>query len=197
MRTNILSFILNSNNRKNIALALFDYPDRLWSCSSLEDAVKMPHATVFRTIKGLVDFGILKTTKVNRRDLVYQLAKESPISDELHNVLTFEKRTAKIMAQKLVDELKLDKIFAILLYGSAVSGKMKSDSDIDVLFVLNKKDEELRRKINDTAAQLSVKFNKTISPVVLSMEEFKKEQKKQFLQSVENNLEVLYGETPF
>ena len=197
MRTNIFSTILSSNNQKELVLTLFDYPDRLWSCSSLEDATKLSHATVFRAIKGLADFGILKTIKINKRDLIYQLVKESPFSVELHNALTFEKRAVKTIAQKFVDEIKNNKISSIILYGSAVHGKMKSDSDIDILLIIKKENKESEKKIKDIAAQLSSKFNKTIAPVVLNKEEFKKEQRSQFLQSVKNNMEVLYGETPF
>lgn len=197
MRTNILSFALNSDNRRNLALALFDYPDRLWSCTSLEEITNLPHTTVFRTIKGLINFGILKTTKVNKRDLIYQLAKESPVSKEFYNALTFEKRTAKLISQEFANEIKFNKPLSIILYGSAVHGKMKPESDIDVLVILKKEDKHMQEKIKDIAAQLSSRFNKTIAPVVLSIEEFKKEQKKQFLQSVKNNMEVLYGETPF
>ena len=94
MRTNILSFVLASENRKDIVETLFEYPKRQWSCYTLEDLTKIPHATVFRTLKGLLNFGILKSIRINKKDVLYELVS-SPLSNELKKIIDIEKITTK------------------------------------------------------------------------------------------------------
>ncbi|MBI2046691.1 hypothetical protein HYT26_00810, partial [Candidatus Pacearchaeota archaeon] len=90
MRTDILSFVLGSKSRKDIARAMFEYPKRQWSCSAIEDLTKIPHATVFRAITGLRDFGILKSVKINRKDIIYELVR-SPMAEELYRAINIGK----------------------------------------------------------------------------------------------------------
>lgn len=87
MRTDVLSFIMSSENRKKIVKTLFEYPKKQWSCSSMEELSKFPHATVYRTLSGLRDFGILKSFKINKKDIVYELVNESPLAREIKRIL--------------------------------------------------------------------------------------------------------------
>src|SRR3989344_4735149 len=102
MRTDVLSFILGSENRANVAKALFEYPKRQWSCSALEDVTRLPHTTVFRTLRSLRDFGILRATKINRKDIVYEVVVESPFTQKLRYGIGVEKEAAIEISKKLV-----------------------------------------------------------------------------------------------
>lgn len=197
MRTNIISFVLSSENRKAIVKTIFEYPKRQWSCSALEELTKIPHATVFRTLKGLKDFNILKSVKINRKDIIYELVNDSPIAQELKRTLDIEKITAKKIANIFIGNIKSKKITSAILYGSSISGDIKPESDIDILVILNKHDKPLEKEIQDIAAELSSKLNKTISVTIMDIEEINKEKDKQFIKSVKSNMEILYGKTPF
>ena len=192
MRTDILSFALASENRKEIAKALFEYPKRQWSCTAMEETIKLPHATVFRALKGLAHFGILKQVKINKKDIIYELA-DSPLAAELKRAINIDKIAARSIAMDFVSKIK-HKAVSIVLYGSNVSGDLKPDSDIDVLVVA---DKVYRKYIFDVAAGISQKSNRTISPVVIDRGELNKENKSQFMRSVKENMEVLYGKKPF
>lgn len=188
---------MESENRKRVVTTLFEYPLRLWSCSTVEEVSRTPHATAFRTLHGLVEFGILKTVRINRKDIAYELAQNSPWTKELQRVFQLDKVAAKEVAKRFAKEAKSTKISSIIQYGSSVKGKLKPDSDIDILVVLKKHNKDLELKLLDIASKLSSDVNRTISVTIISSKEVQAEKNKQFLISVKANHEVLYGKTPF
>ncbi len=200
MRTNLFSFVLASEKRKKVIQGLLAYPKRQWSCSSLEEITKLPHATVFRTIKGLEHYGILRSSKVNRKDIVYEFTRQSPLVRELERLMSAEKHAARTIAAEFIRNITTKRIKAgiksIILYGSTVRGTMKPGSDIDILIVMNRREKKQEQRIHDIAAQLSLRYNIVISIVIMDKQEIRQEKKKLFLQSVKESMEVLYGKTP-
>lgn len=197
MRTDLLSFVMESENRKRVVTALFEQPKRLWSCSSVEETSGTSHATAFRTMQGLAEFGILKTMRINRKDIIYELVQNSPWAKELQRTLQLDKIAAREAAIKFVRRIKSTKVGAVIQYGSSVRGKMKADSDIDVLIIIKKHDKELELKLLNMASKLSSEVNRTMSATIMSSTEVQAEKNQQFLISVKANHEVLYGKTPF
>lgn len=191
-----MSFVLSSENRKSIVRTLFEYPKRQWSCSALEDLTKISHATVFRTLNGLLNFGILKSIKINKKDIIYELVS-SPLSKELKKVLHIENAAAKKILSEFLKKIKSKSIYSIVLYGSFVEGSIKPESDIDVLIILGAHDKILEEKILDIAASMSSKSNKTISAVIMDIKEISEEKNSQFIKSVQDNMELIYGKKPF
>lgn len=197
MRTDIMSFVLSSENRKKVAKMVFSYPKRQWSCSSLEELTGIPHSTVFRTLNGLRDLGILKSVKINRKDVLYEFVKDFPLAKELEKMLSIEEAAVRKAAKDFIKKIKSKRISSAILYGSSVSGGLNPESDIDILIVLCKHDKDLEREILDTSAKASLKMNKTISVTIMDLEELNKEKDSQFIKSVMSNMEVLYGKKPF
>jgi len=196
MRTDIISFILSSENRKQIVRTIFEYPKRQWSCSTLEDLTKISHATVFRTLKGLRDFGIFKSTKINKKDIIYELIN-SPLTKELKRIINIEKISIRKIIKNFINKIKSKNIYSTILYGSSVRGNLKPESDIDILIILYKHNRILEKKILNIAAELSSKFNKTISTTIMDIKEVNKEKNTQFIKSIKENMEVIYGKKPF
>ena len=195
MRTNIVSFILASENRIRIVKALSSYPQRQWSCTFVEEIAKLPHATVFRTLRSLRAFGLLKSVKINKRDLLYEVVSQSPQWQELQRVLDFDKITMRNIAEEFTTLIRSREITAVILYGSSVQGDIKPESDIDILVICENIKKEA--EIQDIAAQLSTKVNKTISVVVMTLKQFQREKNSSFTQSIQKSMEVLYGKNPF
>jgi len=189
-------FALGSENRKKIVITLFRYPRRQWSCSGVEEITKIPHATVFRTMQGLEKYGLLKSTRINKKDILYELT-ESPLGKELVRLARIEEIIARNMAKEFVRKVKSKQIVSIILYGSTLKGAVKPESDVDILVVIDKHGEIQERKINDIAAELSSKYNKTIAPTIMTLEEVKNEKEGQFIKSVKEMSEILYGKEPF
>ncbi len=197
MRTNILAYVLGTEHRQKIVRALFAYPKRQWSCSTLEEITKLPHATVLRTLWGLRDFGMLKSSKINKKDIIYELVQESKLIPEIERGLNVDQNTARSIAGEFAQAIKSKDIKAIILYGSTVKGGMKPESDIDLLIILKKHNQEREYALYDQASTFSSKYNKTISPLIMDSKEIKTEKEGQFLRSVKESMEVLYGKTPF
>lgn len=196
MKIDIISFILSSENRKKIVKTIFEYPKRQWSCSALEDLTKISHATIFRTLRGLRDFNILKSVKINKKDILYELVN-SPLAKELKKIINIEKITTKKVAQKFINKIKSKNIYSAILYGSSVEGNLKLGSDIDILIILYKHNKILEKEIFNIAAELSSKFNKTISTIIMDIKEVNKEKNSQFIKSIKTNMEIIYGKKSF
>lgn len=197
MRTNILSYILGSERRKKIVQTLWEYPTRLWSCSTLEEITKLPHATVFRTLQGLHYFGLLKSRKINKKDILYELVGDSPYIIELKKAFNFEEVSIRKIINPFLKKIKPKQICSLIIYGSAAKGELRPESDIDLLLILNKHQPEQEKDIYDLAAEVSARFNKTLSITIMDKQEIKKEKMGHFLKSVKANMEVLYGKKPF
>lgn len=188
---------MSSENRKKIVKTLVLYSKRQWSCSSMEEITEMSHATAFRTLTSLAYYGLLKTTKINRKDIIYELVLESPFTKELRRILEIPINVAKTIAKSFADKIKLKGVLSVILYGSTVKGKIKPESDIDVLVIINNYDKELEKKIYDVAGELSSNYNKTISSIIMTEKDLRKEKNSNFIKSVKANMEVLYGKNPF
>lgn len=183
-----------SENRKKVVKTLLEYPKRQWSCSALEELTKLPHATVYRTLEGLTKFGILKTIKINKKTIIYELVSDAPLKNELKRVLNIEKINSEKIARIFINSIKKG-IESAALYGSAAKGDIKPDSDVDILIVLKEHEITKERNMQDKAAELSSKFNKTISVTIISQKEINK--KDSFIKSIKENMVLLYGKEPF
>ena len=134
----------------------------------------------------------MKSVRINKKDMLYELA-ESPLAAELKRAINVDKIAARGIAMDFVSKIKRQAESAVL-YGSSAKGSLKPESDIDILVVA---DKAYRKDILDAAAGISQKSNRTISPVVIDRKELNKEKKSQFMRSVKENMDVLYGKSPF
>lgn len=198
MRTGLIPFIVVSRSRVDVVRAILEYPTRNWSCSALEEMTKLPHSTVFRTIKGLVESGVLKPTKINKKNISYELVRGSPFLKGLKRAINSDEASAKSIAGSFVRKVKAKHVTSVVLYGSAASGRMKPDSDIDLLVIIKKHDKELEKGIFDIAASLSSKFNRTIAVLIMGTDEIRKAKKDDaFIKSAMKSWKVIYGKEPF
>lgn len=196
MRTNLLGYLLGSEKRKILIKTLLDYPKRQWTCSSLEDVAKLSHATVFRIITELNNFGLLKQYRLSKKTIIFELV-HSPILEQVKTVLSAEKQGFKEIAQELVALIKPKKPQAIFLYGSVAEDRIKAGSDIDILVIVSKNTPKIQKFITDQAAIISLKYNQTLSPIIIAQKEFLKLEKKRdkfILNAIAG--ELLYGKTP-
>ena len=200
MRTDqdIMVFTLGSPHRKEIVKTLLEYPNRLWTASAMENATKISHATVYRTLTELEEFGMLDATKVNKKDIVYQVVN-SPLSTELKKItsLKINQEVAKKVAEEFVKKIGKKDIASIILYGSTVRGNCTAKSDIDILIIVKKRSPGEEKEIQDKAAEISLRANKVLSIMIMDEKEIEKEMNSQFIRSLKENWELVYGKKPF
>ena len=192
MRTNAIAYIMSSPQRRKIVRTLFSYSGRLWSCSDVEHLAKTPHATTYRTLFQLRDLDILKSQKVSKKNIIFQEAK-SPLVEELKKLAFLEQNIAKKIAKEFIKAIKNEEIVSAYLYGSTVTGNLKPESDIDVLIILKKHDKRKEKRIYNKADDIGYKGNKTISPLIMDIKELEEEKETQFIKSVKENHQRLYG----
>lgn len=192
VRTNAIGYILSSPQRRRIVRTLFKYSGRLWSCSDLEHLAETPHATTFRTLYELSDLNILDSQKVSKKNIVFKI-RESPLVKELKKLAFLEQTIAKKIAKEFIKAIKAEKIISAYLYGSTVTGNLHPHSDIDILIILEKHDKRKERRIQEIASEISYEKNKVISTLFIDKQEIEKVRETQFIKSVKENRELLYG----
>jgi predicted nucleotidyltransferase len=197
MWTNLITYILKSERRKAVFLTLLEYPNRQWSCTAVEETAKMTHATVFRTLNELVRFGVLKTLKPGKKIILFELVK-GPLVSQIEKLLHAERDELVVIAKEFVAQINSRDITSCVLFGSVAKGKVTTDSDIDVLVLTRRADKKLEREIFDKAADISVDFNRTVSPTVMQEKEFRElvRKKDPFALSILNDMVLLYGKEP-
>lgn len=72
-------------------------------------------------------------------------------------------------------------LFDLKLFGSKSTGKFHDESDIDVLIVVNQRNEEVMNLISDILLDVELKYASKISPVVLTTTELIKNKQHQTL----------------
>jgi len=74
-----------------------------------------------------------------------------------------------------------ENLFDLKFFGSKSTGKFHDESDIDVLIVVNHRNENVLDTVSDILLDVELKYASKISPVVLSTTEFLKNQQHQTL----------------
>ena len=153
----MLEYLLDSKAKWRIVRLFINRPKWSFSLIEISKELKIPHPTIFRHIKPLVDYSILRKLKKGSATF-YQLNADSYIVAELlkeiiqkENNLPIEK--AKSFCRNLKPKIGI-------VFGSAARGEMKPTSDIDVALVVTnakaseKKAQELSNKLFESEGLL-------------------------------------------
>ena len=104
--------------------------------------------------------------------------------------------TAYRFANEIYKELG-SLIRAVVIFGSTARRTKQPGGDIDVLVILQEHTPLREKEIQDMAAKISLRVNKVLSVMIMDEKELKKEIDSQFIRSVRENKEVLYGKKSF
>jgi predicted nucleotidyltransferase len=197
MRTNAINYILSSEKRKRIFRMLLEYPERQWSCPAVEGLTKLSHPTVFRTLNGLARYGILKTFKLSRKTIIFELTK-NPLAEQINKIIDVERESLLSIARSFFESIFSRNVIFGAVFGSVAKGGSSDTSDIDILLLVKNEDELLTNEILDKAAELSADFGRTISPTIMTGKEFSRllRRKDRFATEASANMEVLHGKKP-
>ena len=75
----------------------------------------------------------------------------------------------------MLKEVYMDKLKAVILYGSVARGTATNESDIDIMLLIDGTDQELRcfeDKLNSVSTDISLKYFKVFSIIDVSYQEF-------------------------
>lgn len=200
-----LDRILGSKTKINILSVLTSNDDKEFMESELASKVGCSLSEVNRQIVDLVNCGLVEMKKVGRAK-VYSVNKRHFLFKALkilfQDLTKVYSKAAKEIARFITKKYK---VFAVILFGSLVRGKIRSDfvrepSDIDLIIVARKDDvknvkNELISFINE---KIFSKYGIVAYPIVISLEDYRNSliHNDPLIVDVHANGEVLYGEKP-
>lgn len=193
-----LTKTLMSEKKLKVIKTLLEYPEREWTINEISKTAKTSYPTTWRLIKVLDRVGVLKSRKKANLRLI-KLNRSSPYLPYLRSLFKLELRPLFDLAKEFAKRVKKEVgVRSVILFGSVVKGTASIDSDIDIL-VLTFRYKEKEDKILKIASEMEAKAGKTISPIVMDVNEFRRDYKKgdQFARSVFKNYEILEGKSPW
>lgn len=119
--------------QKRVLVILFGQPDRSFSTTEIIKIAGSGVGAVHRTLVRLATAGLLTAQKIGNQKL-YKANRESPIFEELHGLIL---KTAGLVGP-IGDALAPfgQKIHAAFVYGSVAKGSDHSQSDIDMIVIV-------------------------------------------------------------
>jgi predicted nucleotidyltransferase len=84
-----------------------------------------------------------------------------------------EKKVIESFARDLRTQLG-DQIISIRLFGSKTRGDFNEDSDIDVLVLIKRKNERVRKKVAEILTDYLLEYDLPLSPVLYDLYEYEK-----------------------
>ena len=198
---NPITYILNSEAKVACLRLLCGHPTEL-NGTQLAKIVGLTSATVHKAMKELFNEQVV-VLKGSGNAHVYELNKENIIVKEMLIPMFFKENS---LLKSLIDEIKKianqssikNQILSLALFGSVHAKKERATSDVD-LFVLIR-DKKIKNKVLEIFIdRKSKKINAmglTIEPYVKSLEEFKKDQKLETIQSILKSNTLILGDSP-
>jgi predicted nucleotidyltransferase len=99
---------------------------------------------------------------------------------------------AKWFTELLAKRLE-GRVFKVVLFGSVAKGSCSVDSDVDLLIVVDRVDEDVRYIVAESAFEASVEFHEPIEYIVMELEEYRtKGIDNPFIYEVERYGKLLY-----
>ncbi|OGS19442.1 MAG: hypothetical protein A3J83_05455 [Elusimicrobia bacterium RIFOXYA2_FULL_40_6] len=135
---------------------------------------KISHMQVYRCLSDLEEQGIVRRTNVGK-SYQYSLNKNNLVVKKLLRTL-FE--TENGLLEKILKELLngiSGTMYSSILFGSALEGKERPTSDVDIFILAKGKKEQthLKDKLSDIEIEFYEQTGNRLSPLVLTPEEIK------------------------
>lgn len=181
-------------NKVAIALlrTMVNYRGKIFTIRGLAEEAKVSPNETALIIHELENFGIIKIQPVGR---AYQLElnKKSYILNKvIEPMIEAEKNTFGELLVLLKKYLDTKKIISAVIFGSAVKGQEKIDSDIDLLVISNDHDHAIAQ-ISEASEQVFSTLHGNLSSIIFTDKEFKTKQKGSLIRSIIDNHILICG----
>ena len=138
----------------------------------ISNQLKISPSAVKRELENLVSIGIL-----SKDNDVFRLNTVCNFLDDLKNIFI---KTEFVSFPLLTEVKKLKNISFALIFGSFAQGIFSQESDIDILIIGSCSP----KKVYAFAESAEKKIRRSINPVLMSFNEFKKESKSSFIRDI-------------
>ena len=189
----LLESILGKKNNIKIIRNLIMHKEWQYNITELSRDININKGVLSRLIEELETENIIEVSRKGKIKL-FSINKGNPfIKDIIIPLFEKENNFYQYILKDFINKLK-DKTESIILYGSFARGTAKLSSDVDVLVIVNKKNDELKKEI-EIFKENFLKNNMLLRVDTISILELKNLYKKQepFIRSVVKNHKVLSG----
>src|SRR3989344_1792836 len=189
----LLESILGKKNNSKIIRNLIMHKEWQYNITELSRDININKGVLSRLIEELETENIIEVSRKGKIKL-FSINKGNPfIKDIIIPLFEKENNFYQYILKDFINKLK-DKTESIILYGSFARGTAKLSSDVDVLVIVNKKNDELKKEI-EIFKENFLKNNMLLRVDTISILELKNLYKKQepFIRSVVKNHKVLSG----
>ena len=163
---NLISALFGKTRQAVLAL-FFSHPDESYYLRQVIRITGMGQGAVQRELKQLSDFGILNKTTIARQ-VFYRVNTECPIFQELTGMIVKTAGVVDIIRNALASQT--ENINIAFIYGSQASGKVNSQSDIDLMVIGSATFSDVVDLLMDVQGELAREINPSVYPI----DEFKK-----------------------
>lgn len=178
--------LLGNRTKVRILRIMFEYPDKVFSEHELSRFTHVPQPTIHRNIGDLVNSNLVLFSRMGKMNLL-KLNKESVLHDSINRLFRVE-RDLILALEKMITEVfeDEDEVIAVNLYGSIVKGTERSDSDVDVLIVVDDRADiaGINEKIEELGREIRVRFGNHLSCIVKRRKQLAEIKPKQIYEEV-------------
>jgi len=175
--------------------------EKKFSINEIAKTLDEFYSFVHRTVNKLVKDGVIIKGKVGK-SYICSLNLENEKASALIQLSEIEKREKfyttnkelRLILEDFVNSLENQhkNIISIILFGSYAKEIATKESDIDILIITTKSIE-----IEKTTKEIYAKYGKEISPIVMLINDFKKQKEKAMIKEMITNHYVIYGVEKF
>ncbi len=163
--------LLGSKTKIKILRALYRFPGKDFTTRELSRLIGISHTGVLKALKDLEEMNIIEVGTHGKAYLL-KLNKESFLARRILAIFEVEKETVRHLIEELRRYTKDLDVNSIALFGSIVKKTEEPSSDIDLLIVTPDK-ISAEKKISLLQERFVKSFGSSISPHIMSLDEFK------------------------
>lgn len=146
-----------------LALVLLQ-ADREWTLEGLAKHLQAPPSSVHRELRRLMEAGLV-SRESRHRPHTYQAAREAPAYAPLRKLLEL---TAGVPERLAAELARVPGVLVASVHGSWASGRIRPDSDIDVIVVTNGD----RRAVQKALRRIAQEVDREVDASVLSTQSY-------------------------
>lgn len=199
-------------SKKDVLSAFLPEINKEYTIKRIMKKIRLSYQPTYKYLNQLGKDGLLLHRKEGNTHIYSlnleneEVKKHIELLELKRRKMFLEKSEFRELIGRLIDRLSTNLspyISSILLFGSTACGKYAKTSDIDVFIIVSSNDErkikELMKEAESVCTSTGYEFNKTISPVTVSLYEFRDMimKKREFVKNLLKDGIVLYGEGIF
>lgn len=153
----------------------YDNPTKVSSINEISKLLSSPYGTTYNYVRSFIKEKVLSSYVKGKANLC-SLNYESQKAIELLSIISISKKNAfskkDVILSRALDELTNrvrektnHNVFAIILFGSIVTGLAKEKSDVDLFFICSSKDK-YDEVIENECNALRMSYGRDVSPII-------------------------------